>query len=662
LVWLAALGSGILVAPPAAAVSDAVFTVDSVAYGPGDADTDDERCENTNGECTLLAAIEQGNAMDAAVAVSIEVSSVIDGGSSSTVEAPATSADWEGSRGVGYVPNNEDKGAYYRITRSMTIDLDNRLHLAPKSNSSSATGFWVEAAGVHLRRFTDIFASGTSITFSPRSSDSSLIGGETVQFANDYSDRFVMIMAGAANITIKDYKVGRMKSTAVNGYGTMIGFGRSSADPNSPVTNTVISSVTFDNAPEGSGRCTASDGTGCNTHGVAFFDAVKIEGLAVTDSAFNNFKVPAFYGWTGNQPTIADLDLRDNTFTDIQVGSQAQAQKAAVTLPHGQKFGGLNYIRGNKFLNNPNLNQGTAIYWFGPGSGTVDSNLYIEDNQFDGYVLQTIHLENANNVTVRRNTFGANTLAGLAVWPNWPDKVISQFEEFVTGVTDRAMLAQVGTNGRPRPWYPAAVEPSACGLKVRVDSNNYQVSGSEPVVPVAIDFYWTKGSTASPASAAFPAGQAEVYLGTVENVQTSGSVIAVPGQLPGDGYVRIQTQGSGNSATGGQPQSTQYSRMLAVKAGAQCMPEMELNLDAWMDVPAGATTYGDIFGQSTELLSASQVPLGADVWFTYTVRNTGDVPLTGVKVQDTLGGYVCVITEEIPVDGSAGCVRHQGAF
>ncbi|MDR2564962.1 MAG: hypothetical protein LBC97_02680, partial [Bifidobacteriaceae bacterium] len=120
------------------------------------------------------------------------------------------------------------------------------------------------------------------------------------------------------------------------------------------------------------------------------------------------------------------------------------------------------------------------------------------------------------------------------------------------------------------------------------------------------------------------------------------------------GYIRLQTQGSGN-----QPESSQYSRTVTNVSSINCPPSVEIDLRAWRDVPPSATSHDAILASSAEELhNHAHLVSGTVVWFTYTVRNPSGVRLEDVEVRDSGQGQdpVCVIPS-IPARGWAGCAR-----
>ncbi|MDR1392701.1 MAG: hypothetical protein LBJ62_01835 [Bifidobacteriaceae bacterium] len=110
-----------------------------------------------------------------------------------------------------------------------------------------------------------------------------------------------------------------------------------------------------------------------------------------------------------------------------------------------------------------------------------------------------------------------------------------------------------------------------------------------------------------------------------------------------------------------QPESTQYSRTLAVKGGTDC-PEskLDLKLAAWVDVPSTVADrdYDGIRATGRLLDNPAVLPHGSAVWFSYTVFNDSQVTLTNIQVADSHRNPVCTIAD---LNGgvSVGCARRK---
>ena len=343
------------------------------------------------------------------------------------------------------------------------------------------------------------------------------------------------------------------------------------------------------------------------------------------------------------------MDIRNNTFTEFANGYGATPYPI-IYLPNesllNKADNEVNYVRGNTFNNSTESGaQYYAVYWDGKTTDNSASNLLIEDNHFDGYTKAGVYLKETGAVTVRRNTFGAKMTAGVQ----------GEAEE-TSSTTGLVVNADTSANRKINTWYPdtGSVEKKDCELWVTLTAP----VDAKPTVPVTIDFYYTANKTA------------EVYLGSVENVGKSpvggGTMtqqqVIVP-NLPtvSGGYIRVQTQ----SDNAGQPESSQYSRAEKIPTLGTCLePKVEIELQAWRNVgPPTAATYESIMEGSVavEIPEGGRLASGSDVWFTYTAKNTGHVPLKNVVITDSLGGDVCEIPL-IPKQDKAGCAKRYTAL
>jgi hypothetical protein len=477
------------------------------------------------------------------------------------------------------------------------------------------------------------------------------------------------------------------------------------------ISNLTISGVTVDDTPAPGGKCTSSDGGGCSSRAISFTQGIVVNGLTVENSQFKSLEHSAIYAATstvsnavlrgnsftglgsngfvtsgsasfanlefdgntftrvageaftpgasaefsglsfrGNRfsdlsgnairlysPKVGGLEIEGNEFSNVHAGTGVT--DATIVLPLDKSLDGeANAIRGNRFDNGgASGSQGLAIYWNSnkatSSAAAQPAGLFIEDNHFDGYSAASVRLYGTGLVTVRRNTFGAASGSRAnTVEEESSDSSATMVDNYGSHANREIMTWRPDTAG--------AVTLENCELKVPVLANN---GGTAPTTPVTLDFYWTAANTA------------EKYLGSVENVTAAG-VFAVPVLPPAGGYLRLQTQGKGNTA---QPESSQYSRVIPNVAQIACEPELEIDLQAWQDVPDGVADYDGILQSAAKPLpDAVRLPSGATVWFTYTVRNPGNIALRDVAVRDSHLAEVCEIAL-IPAGGSAGCARQQ---
>jgi adhesin/invasin len=593
--------------------------VNSAATGGADASHGDNTCATAAGICTLRAAIEEANAQ---TDPSVEVTIKVEPGFSGTIVAPKSNTDWMKTSAA----TDTDKGAYYNITRTMAIDLDNRLHLVPPNeslgSSYTAAGFYVNASKVELYNFSGIFSTGSSIVFGPNS-DYSVVDGDpypvdkdnpqadhskNIQSANYHADRGIVLINGADHITIKNLTIGRMH----DGAAIMVEVYDKSKIP---VEHLTISNVTFDNTSTNS-TCGTSGGGGCSSNGFEINKAI-VNGLAIENCHFNYFpkdKWAIYTKYAGSGSGYWNI-LR-NTFNNIVTGTSDG--DGAIELPTDIPLAGESHISYNTFDNTNKTisgSQGGAIQWNSNAPSTPRaSNLFIEDNFIDGYGERIIYMYEAGTVTVQRNRFGTSNASRAKTE-----------EEETADLSGLAMFSNAGshTNRDILTWYPTDASIVDCELKVTVAIP----SSHKPDPPVTLDFYYTKERTA------------EEYLGSV--VRTEAGTVTLPIVPDKSGYIRLQTQGSQPDT--GQTESSQYSRAVKYTAPAkQCEPNVEIDLQAWADVPNGANTYDEII-EGTWLKDGTNLAKESNVWMTYTVTNTGDFPLHDLVVKDDHDGVICEI-------------------
>ncbi|MDR2381735.1 MAG: hypothetical protein LBE08_11305 [Bifidobacteriaceae bacterium] len=731
LILAAAWGSQ---APAAdAAATQLVLTVNTTAAGTEQDDIVDGRCATGAGDCSLRAAIAHSNATTGDTEVLINVQPGLTG----TISMSDSRSAWmttENATGV-------DRGAYFYVTRPVTIDLDNRLGVKATTDDSAAA-FWIEAKGTKLLNFSGILPGETGIVFGVESDGSVLDGGTTMQVDDYNAERIVWIKGGADGITVKNYTVGRLYDADHSG---AIVMRSTNSQPESVIERTTISNVTVDNQPVSS-SCSYLNGGGCASAGLAISNAT-VNGLTLEDSTFAHsagitIESSTVNDWVVSNSTFTDaseitckgdaitrltvtesrfsgssgidlagsgslqsnwahfedvkvvnsdfesssglrvrrayftglevvgsrftgyasgsrvidvsddigaspqLDIRGNTFKDAAIGSSDSS--ALILLPKGETMGLTSYVRQNVFDNSGSgLTQGYAIYYDGGASSrdnTTPSNLFIEDNYFDGYTKLGVSLDDTGIVTVRRNTFGVNHANAAS------SNTAATAKEETSESGDASMFQNYGrsSNRKVLTWYPTGADVVGdCQLAVDLLR---QASGTAPKEPVTIDFYYTAGTTA------------EEYLGSVDNVtpdQAGRSNVIVP-DLPSSakGYLRVQTHGI---YPGGQSESSQYSRTILLpeaELAACSVSSLEIELRAWRGVGADTSHDGIVGGGAAEIEANSSLLPGETVWFTYTVTNNGKSTLRQVAVTDAFAAPVCTIAQLRPGQTS-GCSQSR---
>jgi adhesin/invasin len=531
-------------------------------------------------------------------------------------------------------------GAVFSAQRPMTIDLDNRLSLVTPDGKewSAVAGLWVDGPDVALRNFTNWYSYQSAIVFSPNSDGSSLQGGKSIQYENNHTDREIAIVGGAERISISDYTTGRQLGRDTGGG---IVFGKLTS-LNEPVKNVTITQVTVDNGPDARG-CGEDAGTSCMANGLAFSGSVDVDGLTVKNSLFTNFvdqkKGQPIYAV--NAGKISNWDITGNQFTNISTGGDFA--DATVAVKYTQSFGGTVRIANNTFDSGTVVGTTSTpkygLYVEGnqANDSTVASGLFVEDNYFDGYKSTSIYLRGTGTATVRRNTFGVNSASRSS----------TDLEETTDSSAGTMVLNfDKSANRKIKPWYPTGTASynGACALVIPISPPASDGKANLPNDPVSLDYYWTAGTTA------------EVYLETVKP-STAGAPTTLTVLPPTAGKIRIQTQGFGS-----QPESSQYSRTVAVTAPpAVCVqPAVSLKVEGWTDVPDGVTDYDGIVASATPLPRGGTVSLapGEVIWYTYTAQNTGKAVLTDVEVKDVSGKRICVLPQ-LAAGQAAGCAKPE---
>jgi hypothetical protein len=636
------------------------FWVDTIEAGTKDANPGDGACATaaTPPTCSLRAAIEEANATEPGpevqVGVAPEVSGVIGMPDSDTAALMTT--DWA-------APLNQ--GAYFRITRTMTVDLDGRLGTVATGSARPVAAFWVDAPNVGLTGFTNVFSNQTSVVFGPTSDGSVLEQSDLVNSANNYPRALIRVRPGADDITIRDSTLGR-SALASGEFGGMIRLTPTDdpTDKVSAIKNLTIERVKFDNTAVSGAACNASDGRGCSDTAIDTSDAPRLENLVIRGCTFNHFPAGRHAIDLADVHTASSLTIEDSVFTKIASGTGLV--DATIRLNDKRNLAGPNYIRRNVFDNKGTTGQNFAIAWEGGNStaGNVTrANTFIEDNHFDGYEDATILLGSTGTLTVRRNTFGTATAS-----QNTTLNEESRGNTF-TGAGDKASLMFMNfnntSNRRIRGWFPSNAHiTDQCELKVSVEQFWMQDSAYGtyyyPLWPVTLDFYYTTSHTA------------EVYLGSLENLTLdppkSAMTVTVPDLPPGEGHIRVQTHGTGSSTdypntSPLHPESSQYSRTTPVKAppaGCKSASPLSLDLRAWAGEGLDTAGHDSIIASGTaagaEITDSVLIDESQPVWFTYTVTNTDFATLRNVLVYDSQANPVCVI-ERIQRGRTEGCSR-----
>jgi adhesin/invasin len=560
--------------PPLALGADSGQTltllVDSAEFLGSDAAKGDGVCATATGVCTLRAAVEEANALGAANTVTIAPAPLItdvDGVAKSdvTIIANDTPSTWMSTANV-TTRTDWDAGAYYRLTAKMTVDLGNRVSLRAASGAPPyAVGFFVDAATVTLRHFTDVYTNSSSIFAGPNASNAVVEKGRAVQWRSNWARRYLLVQPGAKNVLFRDYTVGRMYSQPfTSGTGAEQGIGSVVLDSRggtTAVSGLTIQRVVFDNTP-GAGECGAADseagGMTCSSPGVIGVNNVVLGSPVINSNTFRGFgpqrhPINLYNVAAGDGPSI-----QKNTFTANSVGTTRE--DALVVVKGFNQDYSAPMITGNTFDGAGGV-QGVGLYFYGPGNvATMSGYLFATDNYFDAMTVESIVLANAGVAIARQNTFGPNS----ASQPRTTS--MAQAEETANYSTQALMTNDANSNGKINTWYPTAVSQSECSLSVTVKKPTpppASATGARPVVYV----YWTADRTA------------ELFLGYAALDDTKDpqtvTIAGGGGKFGQGGYIRVQTA---RSTTNTGALVSQFSRLLAAPTQADtCKPTVTLN-------------------------------------------------------------------------------------
>lgn len=548
--------------PADAAVSgqEIRLLVDDLAFTGSDLAVGDGVCQTAAGTCTLRAAIEEANALGATNEVAIGVADNLqdtDGSlkSSGVIVATTSASTWMATSSVSG-RSNWDSGAYYRLTAPMIVDLDHRIGLkAGGSGTPYAVGFHIDSADVTLRNFTDVFTNSIAIFAGANAKRAVIENGHAVQTRSNWTRRYLLVQPGADNVTFRNFTLGRFynqaESSSTAATGAMAAVVLDSRGGTQSIQNLTIDNVVFDNTAA-AGSCSATDsasnGMTCNSNGIAALNDVRTNGLRIINSTFRGFSgrypMSFYYANLMNRTEIAGNLLEGNSVGTLRAD-------ALIRMPYNVHLTDFFRVHHNVF--NGSGTQGVAICYNGvstTASNPIASNIFIEDNVFDGFTTATVAFLDGGAVTVTRNTFGTQSASQAR------GSDFAAAEETVSwSTTGKMLMTNDNTSNRKiRTWYPSSIQLVDCQATIQISSTS-----SGPVGPVKVDVYWTADRTA------------EVYLGSSAWTATSATSTSLTGvAIPRGGYIRVQTLYQPSGAA--QPLTSQFSRVLAVPTALNDCP------------------------------------------------------------------------------------------
>ncbi|NRD25816.1 hypothetical protein [Frigoribacterium sp. VKM Ac-2836] len=606
------------------------FLVNSLGQ-EADASPGDGSCATAAGECTLRAAIEESNSLQAAPGkVQIGVDPAFAGG---TIPLSTWSSTWMRTTTLGgTIPG--DYGAVYSVTAPVKIDLGHKLKASTTSDSLQAALFYLDGDSITVSGVDDSFASETTFYVGPDASNVTVQDG-SITTSTYYPERFMVVRGGAKNIRFTNYTVqGYAAHTTEWGWGWVDGA------TTTPVDGLTIDHVTYNVTTGGSG-CNAWTAEGCSSTPLNLVKQ-KVTKLSFTDNAVNNLnRTNSTYSRVLNlqSATVDDLVVSGNDVVSPRIGAaqtslfdmgsnRSQAASigtmtitdnritgvastvldtdAVIRLPTDKALLGTGLIARNTITSEGKQAAGVnAVYWDGPFGDTTnvsDSHLTIEDNHFDGFgknTVGTVRMYQTGAVAMQRNTFGTNSLT---------QSDTTREEGTTAGALDAVMVGNLGlgANGKMNTWFPTArtssnsqdapIEAHECAVDLEIappddPRNTTAIDGARnPSHPARVDVYWTAGNTA------------EVFLQSVDIGSGEARTIHVPlpaaaderlASLPSgapvpvdpatgvvSGGLRLQTQDPNAGAT---TVSSQYSRVVSITGS--CLPAITIDQAAGQNDP-----------------------------------------------------------------------------
>ena len=709
----AALAAVALVVTGVSAAQSAPATIELLVNSldtTADANPGDGVCEDANGVCTLRAAIQESNTLNAAPGeVRIGVDPDFAGG---RINLTTTTSTWMRTTTLSSGGSiTGDSGAIFEVTAPVEIDLEHRLTAAPVDtlDGPGAALFHLNGDSITVRGVTQSWTGETTFYVGPSASNILITDG-SIQTVNYYPERFFLVRGGASQVTLSDF--------SVQGYGANDsewgwGFVDGATTAATQVSGLVIENMTYQ--AELTGTCNAASAAGCTStplymrqqyvSDLRFSDntiinmnrandsdgqildmrQATIGSLVVSGNVIQNPRVYSGealieFGVAGYGANITDFAITDNVFTDVTAASEEM--NGMIRLPANKSIAGTGLISGNVITALDA--QMHAIYWDGPYSdskNTTASGVVIENNHFDGWgdnsSRSTIRMYQTGAVTVRQNTFGTET--------GTQANTVTE-EGTISGSYATTMLSNwsYGANGKMNTWYPTArtsgnVQASnltarACTIEMEVappsdSTNSADITSSHyPTVPTTLDVYWTASRTA------------EVFLESVVVSAEARTTLTVELPLPGDerlahladgatvpvdpvtgvvsGGLRLQTQDPNVGAT---TASSQFSRVALIDG--TCAPMLTLDQADDQNDP---TLARDLHYTLTSTMSLDPSSLTAEDFGLTAVATADTIDAARlnprvVSITPVAGSNDTVFTVIVRVDDSATVTTTLGA-
>lgn len=601
------------------------LSVDSLGLQSAAGSLTDGICVSTVGTCTLRAAIEESNALNAAPGeVAIGVDPDFAGGNIaiSTATRMRTTALSAANGAVAGDASGDGSGAVYEVTAPVTIDLEHKITIHPAGAGDLAVApFHLNGPDITIRAVDDVWAGETSFYIGPKAQRVTLddLDVRTVTY---YPERFFVVRGGAEEITVSNSTISGFASSEREwNWGVVEGTSASF-----PVKGLTVTGNTY-LASDASGACNGSTAAGCTSTPVEAYEQ-HITELEFTDNVAPNINrssasdargLDLRYATVGTlkvsgntfsspyyraRQAVVDLayanldsfEIIGNDFTGMSGNGDVQDNAAAIMLPTDKRIGTGGTIADNEFLATGTMNT-QALYWDGleptdSATNLADSRVSIVDNHFDGFSTS------ASRSGIRVLQTGVVEIAGNTFGPRSGSQTNTVLEEFSGNGSVAATLVSnvnASANAKLNTWWPTArssanvqttpITATECTVPLEVappadaaNTTDY-TAGRYPGVPVELDVYWTQGN------------DAEVYIGRYDVAADERQTLQVALPMPGDelletnngvgpvdpisgavtGGLRVQTI---EPLAGSTSSSSQYSRVAVIDGS--CRPVLTI--------------------------------------------------------------------------------------
>ncbi len=586
----------------------------------------DGRCESTVGTCTLRAAIEESNALNApAGQVMIGVDPGFAGGNiaiADTAAARMRSTSLAAANGAVAGNIGADTGANYEVTAPVTIDLEHKVTIHPAgAGDIGVVPFHLNGPDITIRAVDDVWAGETSFHIGPMAKHVTLddLDIRTVTY---YPERFFVVRGGAEAITVSNSTISGFASNDRDwNWGVVDG-----SNASFPVKGLTVTGNTY-LASDTSGACNGSTAAGCTSTPVDAYEQ-HITELEFTDNVASNINrssasdargLDLRYATVGKltvsrntfsapyyraRQAVVDLayanlgsvEIIGNDFTQMSGNGDVEDSAAAIVLPTDKRIGTGGRIADNEFVATGTMNT-QAVYWDGlestdSATNLADSRVSIVDNHFDGFSTSAsrsgIRMLQTGVVEIARNTFGPRS-------GSQTNTVLEEFSGNGSVVSTLVSNVNASANAKLNTWWPTArssanvqttaITAAECVVPLDVaapadaaNTTDY-TAGRYPAVPLALDVYWTQGN------------DAEVYIGRHDVAADVRQTLRVALPMPGDerldtndgvgpvdpvsgavkGALRVQTI---EPRAGTASASSQYSRVAVIDGS--CRPVLTI--------------------------------------------------------------------------------------